>query len=363
MAKTSRIESRVTVGMDLGDKYSCYCVLDESGEVVEEGRVATTARGVSRRFRELAPARVAIEVGTHSPWVQRLLTECGHEVVVANARKVSLISRSDTKDDRGDAEWLARLARADVKLLSPIRHRGSQAQQDRAVLRSRAALVQSRTQLVNHVRGMVKSFGGRLRSCSAQSFHKQVTGQIPEELAPAVTPILEIIGSLTRQIRRYDKHIETLTVHRYPETGLLQQVTGVGPQTALSYVLTIEDPHRFRCSRAVGAYLGLRPRRRQSGNNDPELRITKAGDPAVRRLLVGAAHYILGPFGPDCDLRRWGLALAARGKKNAKKQAVVAVARKLAVVLHRLWITGEEYEPLRNTEARSRHPRPQARTA
>jgi transposase len=315
------------------------------------------------RFEQMAPARIAMEVGTHSPWVERLLTECGHEVVVANARKVRLISRSDNKDDRADAECLARLARADVKLLSPIQHRGSQVQQDRALLRSRAALVRSRTLLVNHVRGVVKSFGSRLRSCSAKSFHNQAKDQIPEELAPAVTPVLEIIGSLTRQIRRYDKQIESTAAEHYPETELLQQVTGVGPQTALSFVLTIEDPYRFRCSRTVGAYLGLRPRRRQSGNKDPELKITKAGDSELRRLLVGAAHYILGPFGPDCDLRRWGLTLAARGKKNAKKQAVVAVARKLAVLLHRLWITAEVYEPLRNSDAQQGRRRPEVRTA
>lgn len=129
-------------------------------------------------------------------------------------------------------------------------------------------------------------------------------------------------------------------------------MAGVGPVTALTYVLTIDDPARFRKSRAVGSYLGLACRRSQSGDKDPELRITKAGDPALRFLLVQAAHYILGPFGPDTDLKRWGLALATRGRKNARKRAVVAVARKLGVLLHRLWVTGTVYEPLRNSEPR-----------
>jgi transposase len=160
--------------------------------------------------------------------------------------------------------------------------------------------------------------------------------------------VLETIASLTHKIRRYERHIEQLASERYPETCLLRQVSGVGPLTALSFVLTLEDPGRFRRSRSVGAYLGLRQRQSQSGEQDPELRITKAGDHDLRRLLIGSAHYLLGPFGPDTDLRRWGLALAARGKKNAKKRAVVAVARKLAVLLHRLWVTAEVYEPLRN---------------
>jgi transposase len=354
MSKDSRIEARLTIGVDLGDRYSQVCVLDEWGEVTERARLVTSSAAFGRRFGSCEPARVAIEVGTHSPWVRRLLEECGHEVLVANPRKLRSVYDNDSKADPVDAEMLARLARVDPKLLAPIRHRGVDFQADLAVLRSRAALVRARTLLVNHARGAVKSFGGRLTKCSTQSFHKSAPAQIPEELKPALGPVMSTIASLTAEIRGYDRQIEAMARERYPETRLLQQVSGVGVLTATAYVLTIEDPHRFERSRCVGPYLGLRPKRAQTGGRDPELRITKAGDGDLRRLLVGAAHYILGPFGPDSDLRRWGLALATRGRKNAKKRAVVAVARKLAVLLHRLWLTGEVYEPLRNTTAREK---------
>lgn len=351
MSKVSRNAREMTVGLDLGDKFSRFCVLEEDGEVLEEGRVPTTERGLRQRFGQLPSSRVALEVGTHSPWVERLLCELGHEVLVANARKLRLIYKNENKDDRLDAERLARLARVDPRLLHPIQHRDSESQGAMAVLRSRQVLVEARAKLVNHVRGAVKSYGSRLKSCSTASFHKQAPGQIPDDLRPALTPVLEMIGELTRKIRSSDREIERLVEQRYPETTLLKQVSGVGSLTALWFVLTLGDPHRFRSSRRVGAYLGLRPRRSQSGDDDPELRITKTGDKEMRRLLVTAAHYILGPFGTDSDLRRWGQAVAARGRKNAKKRAVVAVARKLAVLLHALWVHAEEYEPLRNSRA------------
>jgi len=353
MDEHSRQGSGVTIGVDLGDRYSHLCVVDEHGEVCEEGRIATTARAMRKRFEGMARCRVVIEVGSHSPWVQRLLEELGHEVITAHTQAVRLIYGGTNKNDRLDAERLARLGRVDPKLLHPIRHRDGSVQADRAVIRSRHVLVGCRTSLINHARGMVKSMGGRLPSCSAESFHKRAGTALPDELKPALLPVLETITSLTQEIRRYDQRIETLASERYPETLLLRQVSGVGSVTALSFVLTVEDPRRFRKSRSLGAYLGLQPRRSQSGDKDPELRITKAGDEDLRRLLVNAAHYVLGPFGPDTDLRRWGLALAARGRKNAKKRAVVAVARKLAVLLHRLWVTGEVYEPLRDHQRRT----------
>jgi len=341
----------LTIGMDLGDKYSRYCILDACGEVLESGRVATTRSGMERRFGRMEPCRVALEVGTHSPWVQRLLSEAGHEVVVANPRQVRLIYQSASKNDPLDAERLARLARVDPKLLSPVEHRSACRQEALAVLRSRQALVEARTKLVNHVRGTVKSYGSRIKSCSTPSFHRQAATQIPDGLRPALSPVLEVIADLTLRIRRTERQIAQLAEERYPETRLLRAVSGVGALTALWYVLALGDPHRFRRSRSVGAYLGLRPRQSQSGKSDPELHITKAGDKELRRLLVCAAQYILGPFGSDSDLRRFGLAVAARGRKNAKKRAVVAVARKLAVLLHALWTHAEVYEPLRNSQA------------
>jgi transposase len=303
-------------------------------------------------FGGLASSRVALEVGTHSPWVSRLLVACGHEVVVANARRVRLISETPTKSDRLDAEKLARLARVDPKLLSPLQHRGEQVQADRALLRSRDALVQTRSRLIVHVRSLVKSWGERLPRCSAEAFSHRAEAHLPAPLRQGLEPILKTIGELTKRIRSYDQRIEELGKSCYAQSELLQQVAGVGALTAVAYMLTLENPLRFGSSRMVGAYLGLVPRQDQSGGRDPELRITKAGDGYTRRLLVQAAHYILGPFGPDTDLRRYGEAIAKRGGQNAKKRAVVAVARKLAVLLHHLWVTGEVYEPLYNSQRR-----------
>jgi transposase len=347
MSNGSREQMKMTAGLDLSDKYSYLCLIDaESGEVIEEGRLRTTPKDFRRRFEPEQQLHIAIEVGTHSPWVSRLLEECGHEVLVANARKVRLIYASKRKTDKLDAEKLARLARADPELLYPVVHRSEDSQAHLALIHSREALVRSRTQLINHLRGTVKSFGYRLPKCSATSFHKKVRDQLPSEFVEPLGPIVETIGLLTEKIKDYNQRIEELAAERYPETQLLRQVSGVGPLTALTFVLTLEDPQRFAESRSVGAYLGLVPGTDQSGEQDPQKRISGEGDEMLRRLLVGSAHYILGPFASDSDLRRHGEKIAGRGGKNAKKRAAVAVARKLSVLLHRLWVSAEVYEPL-----------------
>ncbi len=253
------------------------------------------------------------------------------------------------KTDRIDAEKLARLARLDPKLLAPIEHRGESSQAHLALIRSREALVRTRARLINHARFVVKPFGHRLPKCSAQGFHKKVAGGIPEFLEPSLGPILETIGELTARIREYDRKLTALAEELYPEAKLLEQVQGVGPLTALAFVLVVEDPTRFANGRAVGAYAGLVPGKDQSGDNDPQRRISRHGNELLRRLLVGCAHYILGPFEQDSDLRRHREKIAQRGGKNARKRAIVAVARKLAVLLHRLWVSGEVYDPLYNT--------------
>jgi transposase len=349
MSNGSTEQMKMTAGMDLGDNYSHLCLIDtESGQLIEESRLPTTPEAMRCRFDSERPLHVAIEVGTHSPWVSRLLTECGHEVLIANPRKTRLIYGQRRKTDKLDAEKLARLARADPVLLYPVEHRSCDSQAHLAVIHSREALVRSRTQMINHVRGTVKSFGCRLPKCSTPSFHKNVPGQLPSELAEVLGSIVETIGSLTEKIKDYDRRIEELAAERYPETRLLRQVSGVGSLTALTFVLTLEDPQRFAQSRSVGAYLGLAPATDQSGEKDPQKRISGEGDELLRRLLVSSAHYILGPFAPDSDLRRHGQKIAQRGGKNAKKRAVVAVARKLCVLLHRLWVSGEVYEALHN---------------
>ena len=350
----SKVHPPTTAGLDLGDKYSYLCLIDqESGEVVEEGRLRTTPEAFRRRFASEQPMRIAIEAGTHSPWASRVLEGCGHEVLVANARKLRLIYANKRKTDEVDAQNLARLARVDPKLLYPLKHRSEDSQAHMAIVRSRQTLVDCRTQLVNHVRGAVKSFGHRLPKCPARSFHKRAAEHVPEPLLPALDPVLVQIASLTERIKDYDRELQTIANERYPETELLRQVEGIGPLTALTFVLTLEDPYRFERSRAVGAYLGLVPATDRSGDRDPQKRISKEGDEMMRKLLVGSAHYILGPFGSDSDLRRHGEKIASRGGKNSKKRAVVAVARKLAVLLHRLWVTAEVYDPLHNARRRA----------
>lgn len=343
--------TNLTIGMDLGDRYTQLCVLDAAGTELEATRVRTTPASLEQWFARRPRARVVVEAGTHSPWASRCVGALGHEVIVANPRKLRLIYANPTKADRVDAEYLARVGRMDPRLLGGITHRGEAAQAALAVLRSRDTLVRTRTQLINHVRGVVKAIGGRLPACSTEAFPRTVAAAVPAAVQPAVGPVLEHIGQVTQQIRGYDRQLAHLAAAAYPETGALRQVAGVGPVTSLAYVLILEDPARFARSRAVGPYLGLAPRRRQSGERDPQLRITKAGDPLLRRLLVQSAQYILGPHGPASDLRRHGERIAAHGGKNAKKRAVIAVARKLAVLLHHLWISGEVYQPLRTPAA------------
>jgi len=340
------MEERLTIGIDLGDKSHRYCMLNEAGEVVMEGEVSSSLEALKKMFSRLAPARIALEAGTQSAWVSRELERWGHEVLVANARKLRMIYTSDQKTDERDAEMLARIARFDPELLGPIHHRNEQAQSDLAILKARGILVSSRADLINHVRGTVKCVGGRVPRSSTRYFYRKASEYIPEILEAALSPILAAIEELSAKIRAYDSLIEKRCRERYPETAGLRQVRGVGPVTSLGFVLTLEDPTRFSKSRVVPVYLGLVPRRKQSGEMDKQLHITKAGNRYLRQLLVQSAQYILGPFGEDCSLRRFGERIAERGGKNAKKRAVVAVARKLAVLLHRLWLTGEVYERL-----------------
>ena len=342
--------------MDLGDKTSRYCVLDDEGEVMAERSVATTKKGMLQAFGAMERCRIALEVGTHSPWINRLQTKLGHEVIVANARQVKLISASSRKDDRLDAQMLARLARVDPKLLSPIRHRSEEAQADLNLIRVRAALVDGRTALVNAARGFSKASGERLPKCDTDQMDVERMAELPVELREVLKPLIEQVESMTEKIRECDKKLEQIARDQYPETKLLRQVKGVGTVIALTFVLTVEDKDRFAKSRDVGfdpdedlrgnlsgdkitclsvpVVMGLRPKRSESGQSQPQLRITKEGDVYLRKLLVQGAHYILGYRGPDTDLRRWGLKLAERGGKNAKKRAIVAVARKPGVLMH-----------------------------
>jgi transposase len=247
----NRISGPLTVGVDLGDKMSHYCVLAADGEKVYEGKVATTKQALGEVFGALGQCRIALEVGTHSPWVSRLLKSFGHEVIVANARQVKLITQSSRKNDKLDAQTLARLARVDPQLLRPIQHRSEEAQQDLLVIRVRAALVEARTALVNSARGLAKAAGERLPPCDCDSLEVERLAGLPVELQSALQPLLEEVEGLTEKIHACNEKIEQIAREKYPETARLKQVSGVGTLIALTFVLTLEDAGRFGKSRKV----------------------------------------------------------------------------------------------------------------
>jgi transposase len=345
---------QAVVGLDVGDRKTHYCVLGLDGELVIEGAVATRKASLRVQFEGKVKMRIALEAGTHSPWISRLLAEMGHEVIVANPRNLRMISESDSKNDPADARLLARLAHVGPELLSPIQQRSEKTQVDLALVRARDVAVQSRTKIINAVRGIVKSTGLRLPKSSTLTFARKAKEACPEALRPALLPLLRVIEELTREIELYEKLVAKKAETEYPETNAIRTIHGVGPLTALAFVLVLNnDRNRFRRSRDVGCYIGLRPKQRDSGQRAPQLGITKAGDPLLRRLATQCAQHVLGPFGKDSALRRWGMSLALRGGKNAKKRAVIAVARKLVILMHRIWITQEIYEPLRGVAEKS----------
>ena len=354
MTQASASSPVFTIGIDLGDKKSHYCVLDASGTKVDEGHVATKEPPLRELCTRFPQARVAFETSTHSAWVQRSLVGVTAETIVANPRQMAMpASRKRRKNDRIDAEYLARLARVDTKLLCPIQHRSFQDQAILSVIRMREVAVHSRTKLINSVRGTVKSLGFRLQQCDTNTFHKSARKQLSPLLLQIVEPMLTLIEAATKHIKQQDKLIDELA-KRNKAAPVLTQINGVGNLTALTFLLTLQSHQRFRRSRRVGSYLGLVPHQFQSGESDPQLSISKAGDRLLRSLLVTAAHYIIGPLNKqDSDLRRFGLAMAGVGNKTAKKRAVVAVARRLAVLLLSLWRSGEVYEPLRHTHRRA----------
>lgn len=345
----------MSIGLDLGDRYSYFVAIARGGEIRDEGRVPTKREAIVECFSRFpAKSRVVCEAGAHSPWVSASLKELAFEVVVANPTYAGrALAANGRKTDRLDAITLASFGFELTRMLRPIKHRDSRAQSDLAVIRARHCAIRMRTQVINAVRGLVKTTGHRLPECSADAFHRKVAESIPESLRSALEPLVEHIGKLTELIRSYDKSVEALCA-RYPETERLRAIAGIGPLISLAFVLTIEDPSRFVVRRNVGAYFGLVPRQHESGDSSPQLRITKAGNGYMRDLLVAGAHYILGPHGPDCDLRRFGERIGARGGKKGKKRAVTAVARKLAVLMHRLWTTGETYDPFYQSKKHQR---------
>lgn len=349
MSEKAMSEGVAAIGVDLSDRTGWFYAIDDEGLKIAEGTITLRTPELEKWAQSIAPTVMAIEAGTHSPWISRLLARCGHEVIVANPVKVALITKNVQKTDPVDAEYLARLARFDRKLLFAIQHRTEQAQIDLQVIRTRDMAVQVRSKLISHLRGAVKSFGGRLSKCSTEAFVNTTRKEVPEAMKTALDPIFDQIDQLTKTINSYERQVLKLVEQRYPEVEMVAQIKGVGALTGLAFVLVLEDARRFARSRSVGPFLGLTSKKDQSGDSDPQRGITKAGNRLLRRLLVQSAHYIQGPFGEESDLRRHGEKIAARGGKRAKKRATIAVARKLSVLMHRLWVSGETYEPLRNS--------------
>jgi transposase len=344
MKKGSKVQMqmRETIGIDVGDKMSRYCIVDQQGEVVEEGSFRNQGSSIETHFGG-EPQRIALEAGAQSAWISRELKKLGHEVIVANARQLKWITASDTKNDPVDARKLALLARADVRLLAPVEHRSAEQQAELAVIRARDAILRARTLLINSARGIAKGFGVRLPKSITGTFGQRAVDALPEFLRAALAGLLDKVDALSREIAGYDQQIGELAGH-HPELARLESIPGVGRLTAMTFVLTLGRAERFAHSRDVAGFLGLRPKQRQSGARDPQLGISKSGDPYLRKLLVQCAHHILGHWGKDSALRQWGLAKSEGGKK-ATLRAIVAVARKLSVLLHRLWVSGEFYKP------------------
>lgn len=336
------------IGIDIGDRKSEVCVYS-AGKVLERFKAPSTVEGIRLALEKFAPARVAIEAGTHSPWMSRLLEELGFEVYVANTRRLKAISSNARKSDRNDAELLAKLVASDPSLLFPIQHRSAAHDAALAVVKTRDLLVKARCRMVVGVRSLVKSTGERMKKSTPAAF-ATLENDVPEALRTATAPVFATLRVLNRQIDAAEDQLEQIATVEFPDALYVRQVPGIGLVTSVALVLAIGDPGRFSTSRDVGAYFGLVPRRDQSGTLDKSLGISKTGNELVRRLLVQSAHYILGPFGPDSDLRRWGLAQIERRGKKGKKVVVVAVARKLAVLAHRLLRDRATWNPFHNSQ-------------
>jgi transposase len=342
------------IGLDIGDRFSHYAVRNSVGAILEEKRLPSTEVALRKSFTPFKGNRLLMEVGTHSPWMQRVLRELGIDARVCEARSAAEANRYGRKTDVRDARLLSELLRTDSHLVRLVEHRSTEDQATWAVIQSRDALVRSRTALVNQARGICKSWGRRLPGCTTSAFNAQTWFHVPEELRPALSPLYEQILETTERINEYDKKIAACIQETHPEVERLTEIHGVGNLTALAFVLAVGNVKRFQRSRDIGAYFGLVPKKRASGDVDPQLGISKRGNETVRRLLVGAAHYILGPFNKtESDLRTFGVRIQGGGTDSRRKRrAVVAVARKLAVVMGALLINEQPYRAVRKKTKR-----------
>lgn len=343
--------TRYAIGLDTSDRDMKVCILEPGGEKVEEITIPLNRHHLTAYFEplgELHPV-IAFETGTHSNWLYDFFTALGFaSVIVADARQLKVISKSKKKTDRKDAQTLAELAQSCPAMLHPVQPRSERARQDRRLLSARHVLVESRTKLVAHARGIVKSTGARLSNVDTDRF-PDLEESLPDALKPILGPLMNAIREINAAISKYDA-----LIHERCEgdsvIGRLKQVSCVGNITALAFVAAVEDPMRFLRNRHVASFLGLTPRIDESGTIEKQLRITKAGDNYTRQLLVMSAQGILRRNSPVTDLKRWGQSIAETGGKRGKRRAAVAVARKLAVLLLSIWKSGADYEPIRKTQ-------------
>jgi len=341
------MKEHITIGMDMGDKNHKAVALGGDGRESRREEVANTREAMAAFLGGFPGATLAIETGTHCRWVCALASGMGLKVLVANARKVALITRNSRKSDWNDAAMLADIAYAKPSLLRPVSLRGAADQRLMRLAKGRDALVRCRTAIVNQVRGFCKAEGVRLRACSPEAF-PSLRGDIPEEAADVSAHLLATIKFLNGKIKRYDRILEkALGRLRGEDADIVTQIPGVGTVTAAVFLAAIGDAGSFGGdARAAGPFLGLVPKSGQSGDKDPQLRISKEGNSLARRTLVNSASHIMGPFGKDSDLRRHGMRIAARGGKNAKKRARVAVARRLAVTMLAMLRDRSDYRPI-----------------
>lgn len=325
----------VSIGLDVSDRASAVCAVRRDGSIAWERRVPTVIEPMMAIAAENPEARWILEAGTHSLWLDDGLRNAGADVVVVNPRRLRAVSDSLKKTDRSDAALLALLGLLNPQLLWQVRHRTVQAQMGLVMLKSRDQLVRTRARLITTMRGLVKPFGHRFKACVAEQFHER-RDEVPRELASSLEPLFEVLVHVNAQIAALDERIEQ-AVKADAAASNLTTIPGVGPITALVFTLVIDDPERFKNSRQVGAFLGLTTRIDQSGMVDKQLRITKAGDGMLRRLLVQCAQGMLREKARDTSLKRWATSLVDRGGTAPKKRAAVALARKLAVIMHRMW--------------------------
>ncbi len=329
------------LGIDVHSKYSEVCGISQEGEVTVRRRISTTETSIRGFFGSRERAQVTLESGPVTPWVYRLLCDLGHAVTVVNPRRVRLIAESTLKTDGIDAEVLARLSRLDLGFLRPVYQRSPEAQELRTRLRVRSALVKSRTSLINAVRGTLRAQGYRMPSCAAKIFMVRYESMgFDSGVSEALAPLVSTIGELSDRICELENDLKA-QASTDELLVRLQTVPGVGPLVSLAFAGWVDNPDRFQKSRDVGACLGLRPSLRSSGGHEIRGRITREGDSEMRRLLVQAAHASLQCH-KDSALKRWGEGLVAR---LGKSKAVVALARKIGVLLHRLWVTNENFQP------------------